>query len=103
MKLKSTQLLFLFMLVLVGNGLYAQDASSIDIATQHIRNNMDEWGLTSQDIEDMTASNLYTDKRTGITRAYMLQRHQGIPVFNAITTVNINKDGKVFFIYEKWE
>ena len=99
MKLKSTQLTFLplLMLLLASNTLLAQMASPVDIATQHIRNNADNWGLTSQDMEGMTVSDLYTDKMTGITRAFMLQRHQGIPVYNAITNVNINKEGEVFY------
>ncbi len=99
MKLKNSQLplQFLIMLILAGNTLFAQLASPIEIAAQHIRSNLDNWDLSSYDMEGMTISDMYTDKRTGIARVYFLQRHQGIPVYGGITSVNINKGGKVFF------
>jgi hypothetical protein len=50
--------------------------------------------IAPDDLKEWTLSDAYTDRRTGITHAYVQQTFNGIPVFNAISTVAI-KDGRV--------
>ncbi|MCE7926014.1 MAG: T9SS C-terminal target domain-containing protein [Haliscomenobacteraceae bacterium CHB4] len=69
----------------------------LNIAREYVRTHLDEWGLTARDAEGMTVNDMYTDKTSGITRVYFLQRHLDIPVYNAILNVSIAKEGKVFF------
>ncbi|HFA48089.1 MAG TPA: T9SS type A sorting domain-containing protein [Bacteroidetes bacterium] len=96
MKLKST--LFSFLLALLfANNLAAQQAEPLDLARQYAQKNIDAWGLSPQDIDGMTVNDFYTDKKTGISRAFFLQQFQSIPVYNAILTINITKAGEVFF------
>lgn len=97
MKLNSTQFSFLLALLFVGTSLLAQVAPPIDIANQYVRSNLDKWELTTSDIQDMAVSSSYTDQKTGISRVYFNQQYNGIPVYNAILNLNINKNGQVFF------
>ena len=97
MKLNSTQFSFLVAMLMAGSTLLGQVAPPLDIANQYVRSNLDTWGLTSGDVQDLTVSSMYTDEKTGISRVYFNQQYNGVPVFNAILNVNINKDGAVFF------
>jgi extracellular elastinolytic metalloproteinase len=96
MKLTLTKhLLPVFALLLASATGFAQ-FTPLEIAQEYVRNNHQDWNLTNQDVSDMVVSDMYTGQSTGITRVYFLQRHQGIPVYNAITNLSITKDGKVF-------
>lgn len=81
---------------------FAQQQNPLDIALAHVRSNYQTWGLTAKDIEDMTVNDAYTDPSTGIFRVYFQQRHQGIPVFNALQNLSITKEGKVFHVGKRF-
>ncbi|HEX5112749.1 MAG TPA: M36 family metallopeptidase [Saprospiraceae bacterium] len=53
--------------------------------------------MVNSDIGGLTISKRYTDTQTGITRIYLQQRYNGIPVQNAILNVVINPEGKVIY------
>ena len=97
MKLNSTQFSFLLALLITSSTLIGQVAPPLDIANQYVRSNLDLWGLTTGDVQDLSVSSMYTDEKTGISRVYFNQQYKGIPVYNAILNVNINKNGAVFF------
>jgi uncharacterized repeat protein (TIGR01451 family) len=104
MKLKFTSQQWLMLAcLLVGSVAFAQQREPLDIANEHIRTHLSEWGYSQQDMDGMTVNDIYTDKSTGISRVFFLQRHQGIPVYNAIMNVNIAKDGRVFFVGKRFE
>ncbi|MCB0519025.1 MAG: M36 family metallopeptidase [Lewinellaceae bacterium] len=99
MKLKFTsQHLLMFAWLFLGTVAHTQQLSPLDIANEHIRTHLSEWGYTPQDMDGMTVNDMYTDNETGITRIFFLQHFQGIPVYNAILTINVDKKGKVFFV-----
>lgn len=103
MKLKSTKQFGMMMACLfVSAAAFAQLRTPVDIATAHVQSHYAEWGLTAQDIDGMTVSDQYTDPTTGFSRVFFLQRHQGIPVYNAILNVSIAADGKVFFVGKRF-
>ncbi len=89
-------------LLFVGSSMFAQQAPPLDIALQHVRSNSENWGLSAQDIEGMTVSDMYTDEKTGISRVYFMQSHNNIPVYNAILNLNITKDGDVFYVGKRF-
>ena len=60
----------------------------------YLENNRAQFGLTTQDISDLTILNEFQGKGTNITSCYLAQRHQGIEIFNGQSTIAI-KDGKV--------
>ncbi|MBI5916011.1 MAG: T9SS-dependent M36 family metallopeptidase [Bacteroidetes bacterium] len=103
MKLKSTkQFGLLLACLLAGAVAFAQQRTPLDIATDYARTHLTEWGLTAQDIDGMTVNDMYTDAGSGISRVYFLQRHQGIPVYNAIQNLSITKDGNVFYVGKRF-
>ena len=54
-----------------------------------------EFKLSEIDIEGLIVTNEYYSKGMDVTLVYVGQEYQGIPIYNAITTVAI-KDGEVF-------
>jgi extracellular elastinolytic metalloproteinase len=67
-----------------------------NIARQYVSSQLENWGLSTQDIRDLKVDYQYTDDHNGVTHVYFIQRYQGIEIFNALINVNILPDGKVF-------
>lgn len=103
MKLNSTQFSFLLAMLFASTTMFAQFAQPLDIADQYVRANLDQWELTTGDIQDMTVSDMYTDQKTGISRVYYNQQYNGVPIYNAILNVNITNKGQVFFSGNSFE
>ncbi len=53
-----------------------------------------KYGLTTKDVSDWVVESESTSKSTNITNYYILQRHQGIEIFNAQSNISM-KDGNV--------
>lgn len=87
--MKKITLLTAFLISLVG---YAQ--SNKKIIQDYLTSNRSQYGLTAQDLSDLSIRNEYKGKGSKITSCYVVQRHQGIEVFNGQSTVAL-KDGKV--------
>lgn len=83
--------LFLLLLPL---GLFAQQQTALDIGMRYLEREHKAWGLKTQDIADLAVSNHYTDAHNGVTHLYLIQRHQGIEVYNALSNLHI-KNGQV--------
>ncbi|WP_309642659.1 T9SS-dependent M36 family metallopeptidase [Flavobacterium sp.] len=60
----------------------------------YLETNRAQFGLTTQDIADLTIQNEFLGKGTKITSCYVVQRHQGIEIFNSQSNISI-KDGNV--------
>src|SRR4030095_6968129 len=85
------------------SGSLAGNADPVKIAHEYINAHLSDWGLVPGDVDNMTINDQYTDKKTGITRIYFLQRYKGIPISQAILNINIDKTGKVFFAGNRFE
>jgi Zn-dependent metalloprotease len=92
---KLQHLILLLAFGLLSSGLLAQVQSTLDLAFRQIEDQHTEWGLTKADISDLKISNHVFSKFGEIDHYYFVQRHEGIDVFNAITSVHVNADGKV--------
>lgn len=75
--------------------IFAQVQTALDIAARHLEAEHVSWGLDKSDIADLAVSNAYTDAYSGNTHVYLIQRHNGIEVYNAIANLHIH-EGKVF-------
>lgn len=62
-------------------------------AVEHLSASYEELGLVASDIENVIVDHAYTDDK-GISFIYLVQTHEGVPVYNAIMTVAIGKNGK---------
>ena len=95
---KLRHLLFLFVCCLLSGTIIGQSQSSLDIALRHLEENQAAWGLDKADIQDLKISDHVFSKRGSIDHYYFMQRHDGIEVYNAITSVHINPEGKVITV-----
>lgn len=73
----------------------AQHARAIDIARGHVERHLDALGLVPGDIDELTVSDVYATRHTGVTHVYLLQRHEGIAVHNGLINLNVLADGEV--------
>ncbi|MEM6966067.1 MAG: M36 family metallopeptidase [Bacteroidota bacterium] len=80
-----------FWCVVVG----AQSPDYFNLAFRYLAENKSEWQLTDDDISNLTVSDQYLSNTSGATMLYLVQRHKGIKIWNAIYNVVINEDGKI--------
>ncbi len=92
---KLQQLTLILALCLLSSGLFAQVQSTLDLAFRQIEENQAEWGLTESDISDLRISDHVFSKYGEIDHYYFMQRYEGIDIFNAVTSVHVNANGKV--------
>jgi extracellular elastinolytic metalloproteinase len=64
------------------------------IAAEFISENFSLLGLTARDVAHFDASSVFS-AATGATRLYLQQSHRGIPVYNGVLQLNINRDGRI--------
>ena len=104
MKINSTKCTFLctFILTLLVNMAFAQIQTPLDIGLRHIEDKYETWGLDRQDIEDLAVQNMYTSDHNGVTHIYLMQRHQGIEVYNAITSVHVSPTGRTYNVGQRF-
>ncbi len=60
-----------------------------------------EFKLSQQDIQGLTVTDEYYSDGMALTLVYVGQAHQGIPIYNAISTIAV-KDGKVFNVASRF-
>jgi extracellular elastinolytic metalloproteinase len=87
--MKKITLLTAFLISFIG---FSQ--ANKQLIQNYLDTNKSKFGLTSQDISEWTIENEFLGQGTKITSTYIVQRHQGIEVFNAQSNVSI-KDGNV--------
>lgn len=89
MKLFTSLLFSIFLSI----GIMAQSQVSSK-TIQHLSESYEQLGLKASDIENVIVDHAYTDKN-GVRFIYLIQTHEGIPVYNAIMTIVISKKGKI--------
>ena len=60
----------------------------------HLNSNLMKFGLTTKDVSDWVIESEVSSEDTKVTSYYIVQRFQGIEIFNAQSTVSV-KEGKV--------
>ncbi len=91
MNLKSTKnyLLLIALGWILPFQIFSQNQRALDIANQHLQLEQEKLQLTTADISNYTINDFYTSKHNGVTHIYLQQHHEDIPVFNAITNINL--------------
>ena len=80
----------------MGTLTFAQSQGPNDVALRYLEEHTTEWGLTNQDISDLELDRYYFGKKEKIHHFYFVQRHQGIKVHNAVTSIHVNTKGKAY-------
>tara|TARA_R110000787_G_scaffold43892_2_gene107514 strand:- start:97929 stop:100523 length:2595 start_codon:yes stop_codon:yes gene_type:complete len=85
------KLLYFFVLMVTGS-VFGQDfSSSIDT---YLNSNRSEYGLQTQDIEDVVVDRHSYSKSMDVENVYVVQRYQGIEIFNSTSSLAI-RNGQV--------
>jgi subtilisin-like proprotein convertase family protein len=71
------------------------EGEPLEIALRYLNQHLGELGLTRQDVADLAVSSQYRSEHNGTTHIYLQQRYLGIAVFNALMNINIDRDGRV--------
>ncbi len=69
--------------------------SPFEIATQYLQANAAKLGLQPADLANYMVTSQYADALTGTTHIYLQQTHNGLPVANAVLSINVAKSGEV--------
>ncbi|MEM9822158.1 MAG: M36 family metallopeptidase [Bacteroidota bacterium] len=88
--------LYAFFLLLLVGALQSTAQSPLETAMRYIEQHRQDWQLEEADIADLAISSSYTTKSLNAQHLYLIQRHQGIEVFNAMITLTIDQEGKVY-------
>lgn len=93
--------------IALADGIYAQQESSdgseqharaIDAARRHVETNLEALGLAPGDVVELTVSDVYVTRATGLTHVYLQQRHAGIAVHNGLINLNVLAGGDVLHV-----
>lgn len=88
--------LLTFSILWITSTIKAQNVQLEQLGRQYIQSSTSQWGLQKEDVLELLISDQYISEHNGLTHIYYQQSYKGIPVYNAITSVHITKDGKVF-------
>jgi uncharacterized repeat protein (TIGR01451 family) len=93
--LNKKSLLLWVVLFLCGQFISAQSQPALDIAQKHLQENVKALNLSPADLEDYKVQDNYVSAHNGVTHLYLIQKHQGIEVYNGMININILPNGKV--------
>lgn len=92
---KSKTLSMMMLMMFLSISAWSQLRNPVETAIQHLKDNKTQWNLTEADIADLVVTDNYVSTPSGASMVYLMQRYQGIKVYNAIYNVGISKEGKV--------
>ncbi len=80
----------------------AQELNVLDITQRHLEENLTQLDLTTNDIQHFRVDAQRTSKQNQATYLYLVQTHNGVDIHNAIMTVGILPNGKVFHVANRF-
>ncbi|MBD1395572.1 T9SS-dependent M36 family metallopeptidase [Pontibacter sp. JH31] len=92
--LKNKLMCLLGLLLMLTPG-FVHAQSALDVALRHIDQQKANFKLNAADLSDYVVTDQYVSKKSGITHIYLRQRFQGIEVVDANININIDRDGNV--------
>ena len=92
---------FSLMLMLFSSSIFAQTQTPLDIALRNLEEAKENSKLVDSDISDMIVTDQHQSSLSGATFVYLMQRHNGIEIYNAIYNVTISKEGNVAYAGNK--
>ncbi len=81
---------------------FGQSQAPIDLTLRYLEQNKQELGLSNDDFADWVVNDQYKSEHNGVTHLYLIQRHSGIKIYNAMITSNITNDGKVLHLANRF-
>jgi hypothetical protein len=99
--MKKNYIVFAWLVALLFTSQFTTAQNSLEesqygtIILDYLKDNQERYNLQNEDLENIVVRDSYEDD-AGINYTYLNQTHQGIDIFNAISTVVI-KDNSVFY------
>ncbi len=93
---KDIYIILIILLLCIINNSNAQIQTPLDRSLRFVEQQSTDWGLLPEDIRDLAVTDMYRSSHNGITHVYLIQRFSGIEIFNAITSVHVSDNGKIF-------
>jgi extracellular elastinolytic metalloproteinase len=75
----------------------AKDTDPSVIALNYLKAHAKNWQLSKTDIAEAAVQQVYSTDHNGVTHVWLIQRRDGIEVFNGLVNVNILPSGEVVF------
>ncbi|MGB1312004.1 MAG: T9SS-dependent M36 family metallopeptidase [Bizionia paragorgiae] len=91
--------LFLALFLFAQNGFSQTELSKNEYGSliqNWLQKNKGDYNLTQNDISDLQVSSAFFSKKSKINHIYVNQAYQGVPIFNAVSSVSV-KDNRVFY------
>jgi len=73
----------------------AQKGRRADLARKFFIDHAEQFGISADDARTAVISRQYSDAHNGVTHVYMQQSVNGVPVQNAVGSINFTSDGRV--------
>jgi len=70
----------------------------MDVTLTYLEENKEELGLSSDDFKDWIITDQYKSAHNGVTHTYVVQRHNGIKIHNAMINSNVMPNGKMLLL-----
>jgi hypothetical protein len=86
--------LFSFLMFICVGLAFGQDYSGL--INSYLTSNQSQFGLQTQDVSDVSVDRQSYSKSMNLDNVYIVQRHQGIEIFNSTSSIAI-KDGQVVY------
>ncbi|MBL0342007.1 MAG: M36 family metallopeptidase [Bacteroidetes bacterium] len=96
-KLFIKKIRFLFTVVILLFFFCANAQQNTSLIDAQLKSEREKYGLTADDIKDYVITDQYTDGETGLTYAYIQQRHNKVIVYNAISVFLIRDNNVLYF------
>jgi hypothetical protein len=69
--------------------------SPLTIAVNYLKQNASVYGIESRDLDHYIVTNQYQDDYNGVTHIYLQQTYNGLPIADALASINVSPTGRV--------
>ncbi len=90
------------LLLIACSFLFGQSQTPLDITLRYLEHQKQDLGLSSDDLADWVVTDQYKSDHNGVTHTYLIQRHKGIKLYNAMITSNVGQDGKMVHLANRF-
>jgi len=90
--------LLFFTLTFFCKNVVAQKVNNQNLLNTYLKASANEKGQTTADISDYAVTSFHTSSTSNITHYYLQQQYDGIPIFDALSSIHLTSDSKLLKI-----
>ncbi len=92
---KYISLILIISLLAGFQALNAQSKTSLEEAQNFIISKQSAWNLQPSDVDQLVLTDRYKDEYSGVEHFYFQQTYKGIPIYQAVASVHLDKNGNI--------